>query len=122
MMDLDAKKAVIRRIKKNLTFTEVFCTRIVKESGGGSVLVGLTATLPADATMDDAHVATLVLGAEVDQLAYDRCLAGRGCSARQHDVATTVIKSNYTKMISEALDKQAKRAEKLNGSQARADA
>jgi len=103
-MDLDAKKAIIRKMRSKLAVGEVFCTRIVKGSNG-SVLVGLTATIDANATPEEAALATLLLGSEVDQLAYDRAIAGSVITVKDHTVASQKTKANYTKLLAEALDR-----------------
>lgn len=97
-MDLEAKKAVVRRVRRNLEVTEVFCTRILK-GNHGSVLVGLTATLDKNATVDEAKVATLLLGAQVDQIAYERALAGSVISERDYKVASRKTRTNYSRLV-----------------------
>ena len=106
-MDLEAKKAFIRRVRDMLKTNEVFCTKIVKGPRGESVLVGLTASLDG-LSVDEARVATLLLGAEVDQLAFDRAAAGSVISAKDHRKASQATKANYSKLIDEALQRVAK--------------
>ena len=103
-MDLEAKKAIVRRIRRELDVTEVFCTRILKGSQG-SVLVGLTSTLDKGTSLEEAEVATLLLGLKVDQLAYDRAVSDGVISSREYGFATQQTKINYQHMISKALDK-----------------
>lgn len=117
-MDLETKKAVIRRMRRDLKVTEVFCTRILK-GNNGSVLVGMTATLDQNASLEEAAVATLLLGAEVDQLAYDRAASTSVITEKQHQVASQKTKANYSMLVSEALDKmpapEVQVAKKSNG-------
>lgn len=120
-MDLEAKKAVLRRIRNGLKVTEVFCTRIVK-GNHGSVLVGLTATLDKEASVEDGKIAALLLGAEVDQLAYDRAAAGSVISEKQHGVASRLTKNNYSGLVNDALERKARVEAKANGTPVRAEA
>jgi len=109
-MDLEAKKAVVRRIRENLKVTEVFCTRILKGSHG-SVLVGLTTTLDHDMSMGEAEIAALVLGQKVDQLAYDRAVSDGVISSRDYEFASNQTKINYNHKIGERLNKIAAKIE-----------
>lgn len=109
-MDMEAKKATVRRIKKGLEITEISCTRVVKGSHG-STFVGLTAAMDSSTSLLEAEAAVLVLGARVDQLTYDRALAGRVISSEDHEFASRHTRANYHTMMSEALDKLEKSGE-----------
>jgi len=103
-MDLEAKRAMVRRIREGLKVTEVFCTRIVK-TRQGSVLVGLTASLDDPCSLEESEIATLVLGEKVDQLALDRALAGSVITANERSRASHATKSNYNIIIDDRLSK-----------------
>ena len=113
-MDMDAKKAIVRRIRDNLKHNEVFCTKIVKGPKGESVLVGLTASVDG-LSPEEAEIATLVLGQEVDQLAYDRAAAGSVITSGDHAIRSKKTKANYSMLINEALDRIAKKTLRLTG-------
>lgn len=101
-MDLEAKKAVVQRMRRSLGVTEVFCTRILK-GNNGSVLVGLTATLDKDTNMEEARVATLLLGNEVEQLAYDRAASSSVISEKQHRFMSAKTRANYNMLLDQAV-------------------
>jgi hypothetical protein len=103
-MDLEAKKAFVRRVRAGIKVGEVFCTKIVKGPKGESVLVGLTADL-GNLSITEAEVATLVLGARVDQVAFDRAAAGSVISSGEHAVRSRKTKANYSMLLDEALQR-----------------
>lgn len=103
-MDLEAKKAVVQRMRSSLGVTEVFCTRILK-GNNGSVLVGLTATLDKGTNMEEARVATLLLGNEVEQLAYDRAASSSVISEKQHRFMSAKTRANYNMLLDQAVVK-----------------
>jgi hypothetical protein len=110
-MDLEAKKAIVRRIRGGLKVTEVFCTRILKGTHG-SVLVGLTTTLDHDMPLAEAEIAALLLGQRVDQLAYDRAVSDGVISSRDYEFASNQTKINYNHKIGVRLEKLDAKAEK----------
>lgn len=97
-------KQFVQDVRAKINVRDIFCTRILKVRGG-SVLVGLTADLEGGATLEEADVATLILGDRVDQRAYDRALATSLISARQREEASQLTRNNYTLLIQERLDK-----------------
>jgi hypothetical protein len=101
-MDLEAKKAIVRKMRNALGVTDVFCTRILKTQQG-SVLVGLTASLPDGTSVEEAEVATLILGERVDQLAFKRALANSLVTAKERTFAASVVKDNYHLLIDEVM-------------------
>lgn len=103
-MDLAAKKAVVRRVRDSIGVSEVFCTRILK-TRAGSVLVGLTASVDENASMDESEIATLILGERVDQLALDRALASSLITAKERTFASSIVKDNYHLLIDERLQR-----------------
>jgi len=107
-MDLKAKKAIVRKIRRGLRVTEVTCTRSVK-SYNGSVLVGMTA-ITDEATLEESSLAALILGAEVDQTAYDRAMAGSVISSKEHGTASQVTRNNYSLLLDELLGKSAQKS------------
>jgi hypothetical protein len=104
-MDVEEKREVLRKVTRNLRFTEVQCTRVVK--GDGSVFVGLTATFNDDPTLKEAEIAALFLGQRVDQLAYDRAVSDGVISGEEHELASRQTKINYNHKINERLDRGA---------------
>lgn len=102
-MDLEEKRALVRKATRNLRLTEVQCTRVVK--GEGSVFVGLTATFKDEPTIKEAEIAALFLGQRVDQLAYDRAVSDGVISSDEYELASHQTKVNYNHKINERLDR-----------------
>jgi hypothetical protein len=100
-MDVEEKRAFVRRVTRSLQVVEVQCTKVVK--GDGSVFVGLTATFEGEGSLKEAEVATLLLGQRVDQLAYDRAVSGGVITADEYDLASRQTKANYNYKINERL-------------------
>ena len=106
-MDLEAKRAMVRRIRSGLSVTEIFCTRILK-TNRGSVLVGLTASLDDPSSIEEGEIAALILGEKVDQLALDRALAGSIITAKERTYASALTRDNYHLLIDERLQTNGK--------------
>jgi hypothetical protein len=103
-MDLEAKRAMVRRIRAGLSVTEIFCTRILKTKDG-SVLVGLTASLDDPSAMEEGEIATLILGERVDQLALERAMAAGLISDKQRAWGSDLTKNNYHLLLDEHMQK-----------------
>lgn len=101
-MDLEAKKAIVRKMRNALDVSDVFCTRILKNQRG-SVLVGLTASLPDGTTLEEAEIATLILGERVDQLALDRAQADGLIGAKERTWASAMTKDQYHLLLNDRL-------------------
>lgn len=126
----DEKKVLteaLDNVKKHLRITKVVCTRSVKGRGGDHY-VGFSAawdTIQDDSgggadlnsaqdgdtdlaahggmTLKEGRVAALVLAMQADLAAHDHAAAGSNISSDQREVAQRAIKSNYTKLMIEAL-------------------
>ena len=144
-MELQEKMAIVRDVKARLRINKVVCTRSVK-GAKGDVFVGYSAsgwnTTQEDAghgtgltetlgeederinteqqgmTVLEARVAGLLLGSEVDTLAYDRAMAGSVVRAEVRTEAINTIHTNYNKLLNDLLDDQAPAAPKVEPEEA----
>lgn len=124
-MDNDELRALITRVKAGLKITKVVATRSVKgargdtfagfsaawnsvQEDGGQDLVKAgedtddSQTL-SGMTLQEAIVASCLLGREADMAAYRNAVAGGNISQDTANGALAAIKSNYSKMIVQAL-------------------
>lgn len=124
-MSQDELKALVQRVKAGLKITKVVATRSVKGRGGdtfvgfsaawnnvqedggqGLVAVGdegdESATLNG-MTMQEALVASILLAREADTAAYRNAAAGGNILQSHADAAIAAIRSNYSKMLVQAL-------------------
>lgn len=118
-------KALVARVKAGLRVTKVVATRSVKgkygdtfvgfsaawnsvQEDGGQNLVNAgddtdeSKTLTG-MTMEEAIVASCIVAREADIAAYRNAAAGGNVSKDQSDNAIAAIRSNYSKMIVQAL-------------------
>lgn len=115
-----AVKAVVDRVKARMKITKVVCTRSVK-GARGEVYVGFASawnSVQEDAghnlvhtglseedetvqgmTTREAKEAALVLGWQVDQLAFERAMAGGVVTSDQYVEAIKALNHNYTQLI-----------------------
>ena len=110
-------KKLAAKVKKNLQVTKVTCTRSIK-GRGGEVFVGFSAayestqddslrgvdsTMEEDSdsfmTLEEAKMASLVLGAQVDKAAVQRANAGGVLSNEEAATAIQAIDKNYATLI-----------------------
>ncbi len=124
-MSQDELKALVQRVKAGLKITKVVATRSVK-GRGGDTFVGFSAawnSVQEDGgqgvvnamdegdeanslngmTMQEAIVASILLAREADTAAYRNAAAGGNIPQSHADGAIAAIKSNYSKMIVQAL-------------------
>jgi hypothetical protein len=124
-MSQDELKALVQRVRAGLKITKVVATRSVKGRGGdtfvgfsaawnnvqedggqGLVAVGdegdEAATLNG-MTMQEALVASILLAREADTAAYRNAAAGGNIPQNHADAAIAAIRSNYSKMLVQAL-------------------
>ena len=124
-MSQDELKALVQRVKAGLKITKVVATRSVK-GRGGDTFVGFSAawnSVQEDGgqgvanamdegdeahslngmTVQEAIVASILLAREADTAAYRNAAAGGNISQSHADGAIAAIKSNYSKMIVQAL-------------------
>lgn len=124
-MSNDELRALVQRVKAGLKITKVVATRSVKgrggdtfvgfsaawdsvqEDGGQGVVTamddeeeGQTAT---GMTMQEGIVASILLAREADIAAYRNAAAGGNLSQPHADNAIAAIRSNYSKMLVQAL-------------------
>ena len=124
-MNQDELKALVARVKSGLKITKVVATRSVK-GRGGDTFVGFSAawnSVQEDGgqdllkvgddtdeaqsltgmTMQEAVVASILLAREADTAAYRNAAAGGNISSEHANGAIQAIRSNYSKMIVQAL-------------------
>jgi len=124
-MSQDELKALMQRVKAGLKITKVVATRSVK-GRGGDTFVGFSAawnSVQEDGgqgvanamdegdeanslngmTMQEAIVASILLAREADTAAYRNAAAGGNIAQSHADGAIAAIRSNYSKMIVQAL-------------------
>lgn len=124
-MSNDEIRELVKRVKANLRITKVVATRSVK-GRNGDTYVGFSAawnTVQEDGgqgllhtgeeqedtsgmgvmTMNEAIVASCLLAREADIAAHRNALAGGNISASHCNDAIAAIKSNYAKLIVQAL-------------------
>lgn len=124
-MDKAEMKALVARVKAGLRVTKVVATRSVKgkygdtfvgfsaawnsvQEDGGQNLVNAgddadeSKTLTG-MTMEEAVVASCIIAREADIAAYRNAAAGGNISKDTSDNAIAAIRSNYSKMIVQAL-------------------
>ncbi len=133
-MDLQRKLAIVRAVKARLRVNKVVCTRSVKGKGGDVFVgysasawdttqeeagmgTGFTETLDVDdeqinaaqqgMNVFEARVAGLLLGVEVDTLAYDRAAAGSVVEAHVHRKAKKTIVDNYNMLLNNLITEKA---------------
>jgi hypothetical protein len=124
-MDKAEMKALVTRVKAGLKITKVVATRSVKgkygdtfvgfsaawnsvqEDGGHGVAPvmddGDEARSLTGMTMEDAIVASCIVAREADIAAYRNAAAGGNISQDSANNAIAAIRSNYSKMIVQAL-------------------
>jgi hypothetical protein len=123
-MSNDEIRDLVKRVRAGLRITKVVATRSVKGKNGDT-FVGFSAawdTVQEDSghdllptsdvddshnmgtmTMREAIVASCLLAREADLAAYRNAMAGGNISPQHCVDATAAIKSNYSKLIVEAL-------------------
>lgn len=129
-MDMQEKLAIVRNVKARIRVNKVVCTRSVKGAKGDVFVgysasawdttqedagygTGLTETLDEEderinteqqgMTVFEARVAGLLLGSEVDTLAYDRAMAGSVVAVDVRKQAVDTIHNNYNKLLNDLL-------------------
>ena len=126
----DADKALIRDIQGKLRVTKLVCTRAIKGKNG-DFFVGMSAAwsttqedgggMGADliSAMDEGEdkvaaglsgmslketkIAGYILAMQTDLQAQDHALAGGGITVDQHATAQRAVRSNYTKLLTAAM-------------------
>jgi hypothetical protein len=124
-MTKDEIVALVARVKAGLKITKVVATRSIKGRGGDS-FAGFSAawnTVQEDGgqgvapvmdsneesqtvtgmTLEEAVVASCLLGREADIAAYRNAAAGNNISSEHAASAIAAIRSNYSKMIVQVL-------------------
>lgn len=120
-MTKDELVALAKKVKTNIRFTKVICTRSVK-GRAGDTFVGFSAAYNSvqedgargfDQLMPDGDggqstgsmsyeegvVASIILGREADIAAHNHALAGGNISNNDHRVAIAAIKANYHRLM-----------------------
>lgn len=104
--DLQEIKDQISRVRKNTKITQIMVSRVVKmPRGGGDVFVSLTGNYgsPEDQSealsLDDAKVATHLLGLEANIMAFQQAGATGIISSNQMEMAIRNTKGNFTHLL-----------------------
>lgn len=124
-MGQDELRALVQRVKSGLKITKVVATRSVKGRGGDTFVgfsaawdsvqedggQGVVSAMDDDEesqtatgmTMQEGIVASILLAREADIAAYRNASAGGNISQTHADAAIAAIRSNYSKMLVQAL-------------------
>ena len=112
MSDIQQLKEQITRIRENTKITQIMVSRCVKmPRGGGDVFVSLTGNYgePTDIegglSLDDAKVATHLLGLEANIMAFQQARSAGILSGPQMESAIRHTKNNFGQLLMEKKDK-----------------
>jgi hypothetical protein len=104
--DKQALKDQISRIRQNTNVTQIMVSRVVKmPRGGGDVFVSLTGNYGApeaqegSLSLEDARIATHLLGLEANILAFQQAGASGIINSAQMDMAIRKTKGNFTQLL-----------------------
>lgn len=104
--DVKALKDQIVRIRENTKVTQIMVSRCVKmPRGGGDVFVSLTGNYgePNDTegglSLEDAKVATHLLGLEANLMAFQQAAAAGILSSQQMETAIRHTKNNFGQLL-----------------------
>tara|TARA_B100000073_G_C23603209_1_gene521279 strand:+ start:119 stop:463 length:345 start_codon:yes stop_codon:yes gene_type:complete len=99
-------KAQIVRLRGNTKVTQIMVSRCVKmPRGGGDVFVSLTGNygdpndVEAGLSLDDAKVATHLLGLEANIMAFQQARSGGILSGQQMESAIRHTKNNFGELL-----------------------
>ena len=99
-------KEQITRIRGNTKITQIMVSRCVKmPRGGGDVFVSLTGNygdpndLEGGLNLEDAKVATHLLGLEANVMAFQQARSGGILSGEQMDTAIRHTKNNFGQLL-----------------------
>lgn len=106
MSDVNTLKEQITRIRQNTKITQIMVSRCVKmPRGGGDVFVSLTGNygepndIESGLNIDDAKVATHLLGLEANIMAFQQARSSGILSGSQCESAIRHTKNNFGQLL-----------------------